>query len=91
MLGDIEVHYLAAMMGKDHQNKQHLESNRRHHKEIDRCQIRDMRSQKSLPRRRRWLFGPYPVFIYRGFGNINADFPQLPDNPGRTPAGIGYR
>ena len=47
--------------------------------------------QKSLPCRRRWLFRPYPVFVYSGFRNINAEFPQLPDNPGRTPAGIGCR
>jgi hypothetical protein len=91
MLRDMEVHHPATVVSEDHQNEQHFESYGRHHKEIDRYQVRDMIFQESLPGRRRWLFGPYPVLVYGGFGNINAEFPQLPDNPGRTPARIGYR
>ena len=91
MLRDIEVHHPATVVSEDHQNEQHFESLRRYHKEIDRYQVRDMIFEERLPRRRRWLFGPYPVFIYRGFANIDTQFPQLPDKPGRTPAGIGYR
>ena len=91
MLRDMEVQHPATVVSEDHQNEQHFESCGGYHKEIDRYQVRDMIFQKRLPCRRRWLFGPYPVFVYGGFCNINTQFPQLPDNSRRTPAGIGYR
>jgi len=37
------------------------------------------------------LFGTHPVPVYGELGNINAGFPQFPDNPGRAPDGIGCR
>lgn len=91
MLRDIEVYNAATMVGEDHQNEQNSESHRRHYKEIDRYQIRDMGFQKSFPCRRRRLLGPDSVFVYGGLSNVDAQFPQLPDNSGRTPDRIGYR
>ena len=91
MLSNIEVQHPTTVMGKDHQNEQHSESHRRHHKEIDRHQVFDMMVQKHCPCRRRRLLGPHSLFLYGEFGNINSEFPQLPDNPGQTPSGIDFR
>ena len=50
-----------------------------------------MIGQKRFPCRRRCLSSSYPIFVDGGFCDLNAEFPQLPDNPRRTPAGIGFR
>jgi hypothetical protein len=49
MLRDIEVQHPTTVMRKDHQDEQHFESHRRHHKEIDRHQVFDMIVQKRFP------------------------------------------
>jgi hypothetical protein len=82
MLRDVEVHHCATVVGENHQNEQHLGPYGGYCNEIGRHQIPGMVSQKALPCRRRWLIGPYSVFVYGGFGNIDAEFPQFPDNPG---------
>ena len=47
--------------------------------------------QKRLPRRRRRLLGSHPILDYGGLGDVDAEFAQLPDNSGRTPADVGCR
>ena len=55
MLRDIEMQQAAALMRKDHEDKQHFQLQRGHRKEVDGDQLTDVVRQKGLPRLG-WVF-----------------------------------
>jgi len=54
MLGDVEVHHTAALVGQDDEHKEHLVRHGRSDKEIHRDHVTYMGLQKCLPRRPWW-------------------------------------
>ena len=69
--------------------RENPERHRRHDKEVHGDQVFDMIFEGCLPRWGRRFLWPHPVFFYRGFGYINPELAQFPDNPRRAPGGIG--
>ena len=69
----------------------HLGSHGRHGKEIQGDDIFDIVVQKCLPDWRGRLLGTDPVLFHSRFGHVNAELPQLSDDAGGGPQGVGPR
>src|SRR5882724_1019064 len=50
VLGDVEVHDAASLVGEDHQDEEHHVRHGGHHKEVHRDHVLDMVAEKGLPR-----------------------------------------
>ncbi len=90
VLGHIEMEDSAPMMGKDHQDEEHLESHRWYDEKVDGYQVMEVIFQTCPPGWGGWIGGANAVLVYRGLGNLNSEFSELADNSGRAPAGIGF-
>src|SRR5262245_48983818 len=86
---DVEVHDAPALVGEDHQYKQHLEGRGRHREEIAGDQVLDVIVEKRLPGWRGWLTSARAILLHGRFGDINAEFLELADNARGAPRGIG--
>src|SRR6266851_1261343 len=63
-LRDVEMHHPPPLVGQDHEDKEHLERDGRHNKEVHGNQVLDVIVQKGLPCRRGRLPWAHAVLFH---------------------------
>ena len=81
VLGDMEVHDPASVVGEDNQDEEYVEPNRWNHEEVQGHQFLRVVGEERSPRGRRRLGATDPVLLHRGLGDVDAELPQLAFDP----------
>ena len=88
MLGDMEGHDTAPLMGANQQPNQHLGGRRRDGEAVEGHAVWPVMVQKRRPRRR-WRRSPrYPIRLPRGLGHLEAQLAQLAYSSRCPPRGV---
>ena len=88
MRSHIEMDKVTPVMGQHQKHIENLEANGRYSEEVDRDQLLGVILQEGAPGLRRRLAAAHHIFADTALPDVDAEFEQLPVNPGCTPTRI---